>query len=172
MSPRKRDGERAFVDGVLTVGGDALAEVRRSRIHGRGVFARRTIAAGTPVLEYTGERLGNEEARRRYSETDGRKITYLLRLDAHTSIDGAVGGGLARFVNHRCLPSCELLVHKKRVFLITRRRVRPDEELTFDYHLVVRGDVDRETAEKAAPCRCGARRCRGTMLDPERPVRG
>lgn len=168
---RKTEPERAFVDGVLSVDGEPLCEVRRSPIHGRGVFARRTVAAGTPVLEYTGERIGNEEARARYAETDGRKVTYLLRLDARTSIDGAVGGGPARFVNHGCLPSCELLVHKKRVFLITRRRVRPDEELTFDYHLVVRGDVDLETAKKAAPCRCGARRCRGTMLDPTRPVR-
>lgn len=168
---KKEAPAQAFVDGVLTVGGEPLVEVRKSPIHGRGVFARRTIAAGTPILEYLGERIDDAEARVRYAETTGKKVTYLLRVDARTSIDGAVGGSAARFVNHGCLPSCELLLHKKRVFLITRRRVRPEEELTFDYHLVVRGDVDLETARRAAPCKCGARRCRGTMLNDDRPVR-
>lgn len=161
---------QALVAGVLCVDGEPLVEVRRSGIHGRGVFARVPIAAGVPVLEYTGERVTRAEGRRRYAETSGTRKTYLLRLNARTSIDGAVGGGPARFVNHGCMPSCELLVHRARVFVITRRRLRAGDELTFDYHLVVAGDVDLETARKAAPCRCGAKRCRGTMLHPSRPL--
>ncbi len=161
---------RAFIAGVLHIDEEPLVETRRSAIHGRGVFARRSIAAGTPVLEYTGERVTRAEGRRRYAETTGNRKTYLLRLNARTSIDGAVGGGPARFVNHGCAPSCELLVHRGRVFIITRRRLRAGDELTFDYHLVVAGDVELATAQRAAPCRCGSSRCRGTMLHPSRPI--
>ena len=40
--------------------------LRRSGIHGRGVFARELIPAGTRLIEYTGERITQEEGDRRY----------------------------------------------------------------------------------------------------------
>ena len=39
--------------------------VRQSRIHGRGVFARRTIRKGARIIEYRGERISVAEADRR-----------------------------------------------------------------------------------------------------------
>ena len=38
--------------------------LRRSGIHGRGVFAREHIPAGTRLIEYTGERITQEEGDR------------------------------------------------------------------------------------------------------------
>ena len=37
----------------------------QSAIHGRGVYARELIPDGTPVIEYTGERITKAEAARR-----------------------------------------------------------------------------------------------------------
>ena len=41
--------------------------VRHSAIHGRGVFALRTIGKGTRVMEYVGERITQREADRRHT---------------------------------------------------------------------------------------------------------
>ncbi|TMH60028.1 MAG: SET domain-containing protein-lysine N-methyltransferase, partial [Betaproteobacteria bacterium] len=49
------------------------------------------------------------------------------------------------------------------VFIHARRTIRAGEELTYDYGLVYEGRLSNR-ARKAFACRCGARRCRGTML--------
>lgn len=137
----------------------AQVAVKKSKIHGQGVFARAKIAAGAPVLEYIGERLSPAEARRRDPENN-----YLLNVDARTTIDGSSDSNVAKFVNHSCEPNLELLVYKKRVFLIALRDIARGEELTYDYNLVLHGSVDVPTALAATVCSCGAPSCRGTML--------
>src|SRR5881396_3805345 len=54
------DGERVLdVQSALDM--KPMFEVRTSTIHGRGVFARRPIAAGTRVIEYAGELISERE---------------------------------------------------------------------------------------------------------------
>jgi len=83
-------------------------------------------------------------------------------------IDARVRGNAARWINHSCSPNC--VTHEDdagRVFIEARRRIVPGEELTYDYRLWVDGRLTR--AERAQyACRCGARRCRGTLLLPRR----
>ena len=43
-----------------------LFEVRRSGIQGKGAFAVRPIKKGARIIEYTGERISDEEAGERY----------------------------------------------------------------------------------------------------------
>src|SRR5690349_17005616 len=43
-------------------------ELRRSPIHGLGAFALTDIPKGTRVIEYTGEKVSNAEADRRYDD--------------------------------------------------------------------------------------------------------
>jgi len=137
----------------------APVAVKKSKVHGRGVFARGKIAAGAPVLEYVGKHLTPAEARRLHPESG-----YLLNVDARTTIDGSDERNTARFLNHSCAPNLELLVYKKRVFLIALRDIERGEELTYDYNLVIHGDVDVPTALAETACACGAPSCRGTML--------
>lgn len=140
--------------------------VRASKIHGKGLFARTAIKPGTPVIEYDGERITPAEARRRYPEKPGEpRETYLLNIDRRTTIDAAKNR--IRFANHSCDPSCELLLYKKRAFLIALRPLGPGDEITYDYNLVIHGDVDVPTALAATVCKCGAASCRGTMLRVE-----
>lgn len=141
--------------------------VRRSAIHGRGVFATTEIAKGTQIVEYKGKRASWEEALARPdSDPDDPAHTFLFELDDGRVIDARVRGNAARWINHSCAPNC--VTHEDdagRVFVEAKRRIRPGEELTYDYRLFVEGGVTR--AERAQyACRCGAPRCRGSLLLP------
>ncbi len=144
-----------------------LVQARNSPIHGRGVYALAPIRKGTRILEYLGERISHAEADRRYArkrEDDGH--TFLFVASNRTVIDAGVNGNDARFINHSCQPNCETVIENSRVFIDAVRNIKPGEELGYDYQLTWESTDD--PAELALyACRCGARRCRGTMLDPE-----
>src|SRR3712207_5357088 len=72
--------------------------VRPSPIHRHGVFAEEEIPAKRRVIEYTGERITDEQANKRST----RKHIYFFSLNDGRMIDGAVGGSGAEFINHSC----------------------------------------------------------------------
>ncbi len=144
-----------------------LIEARNSKIHGRGVYAVAPIKKGTRVLEYLGDRISHAEADRRYEKKgDDDGHTFLFIASSRTVIDAGVGGNDARFINHSCNPNCETVIEGSRVFIDAIRDIKPGEELGYDYQLTWESTDD--PAELALyACRCGAKRCRGTMLDRE-----
>jgi SET domain-containing protein len=148
--------------------GRRVLEVCDSPIQGKGGFATRRIARGTRLIEYAGERIDHAEADRRYDDAAMRRHhTYLFTIDRHTVVDAAVGGNASRFINHSCEPNCDALIEGGRVFITAARDIRPGEELTYDYSVRREGGEEEEPPERYA-CRCGARRCRGTILSPRR----
>jgi hypothetical protein len=139
-------------------------EVRRSRVHGRGVFALQRIRKGTRLIEYLGERVSHKEADRRYQDKDARdNHTFLFTVDARTVIDAGVDGNDARFFNHSCDPNCESVIEDRRVWIEVIRTIEPGEEMTYDYQ-IVRDKDDPADIDEIFACRCGAIHCRGTML--------
>ena len=148
---------------------DPAYVVRNSAIHGRGVFATRTIRKGEDILEYRGRRISSEEADELPdSDPDNPFHTFLFELNDGRVIDAARGGNAARWINHSCQPNCEPYEDDDcRVFIAARRTIRAGEELGYDYKLNVPG---RRSARMLADyaCRCGAPRCRGTMVDPKK----
>jgi uncharacterized protein len=144
-----------------------FVEARNSAIHGTGVYAIRPIKKGTRVIEYLGDRISHAEADRRYelkSDDDGH--TFLFIASNRTVIDAGIDGNDARFINHSCNPNCETVIEKSRVFIDAIRNIKLGEELGYDYQLT--WESTDEPAELALyACRCGAKRCRGTMLDRE-----
>lgn len=154
-------------------GREPLYVVRNSRIHGRGVFAIRQIRKGTRILEYTGERISNAEADRRYDDTRmKRHHTFLFTLDSKTVIDGAIkkGGGDASYINHSCDPNCEAVITGKRIFIHALRSIEPGAELSYDYQYERTGKNDAEL-EKFYVCKCGAPNCRGSIMKPAKKKR-
>ncbi|WP_058865984.1 SET domain-containing protein [Chloracidobacterium thermophilum] len=144
-----------------------LCELRRSPIHGWGVFATTFIKARTRIIEYRGERISREEADRRYArKLEQTTHTFLFILDEYTVLDGGRFGNLARYINHSCEPNCESIQESSgRVFIEAIADIPPGTELTMDYHLQV-ADGDPETWRRDYPCACGAPRCRGTLVGP------
>lgn len=125
--------------------------IRESKIHRFGVYAGEHIPAHRKVIEYTGERISRRETKVRGS---GRH-TYLFALDAYWTIDGSVGGSGAEIVNHSCDPNLRSTIIRGHILYISRRVIRPGEELTVDYRFS--DDVER------IQCSCGARKCRGAI---------
>ena len=146
-------------------------ELRRSDIQGRGAFATRLIRRGQRIIEYTGERIGDDEADRRYDDDKmSRHHTFLFVVDDKVIVDAAVGGNDSRFINHSCDPNCEAVIERKRIFIYALRTIRPGEELAYDYQYERTNDHSAED-EKFYKCKCGAPNCRGTILAPEKPKR-
>ena len=143
-------------------------QVRRSGVHGKGVFALRPIAAGEPVIEYTGERITWKEALRRHPHDPKEpNHTFYFHIDDGHVIDALYGGNASRWINHACEPNCEADEQDGRVFIRALRDISPGEELYYDYGLVI---DERYTPKlkKEYACRCGSPICRGTMLSPKR----
>lgn len=142
--------------------------VRRSSIHGRGVFAVTDIAKGARIIEYTGDRISHAEADRLYGDLhDGSSHTMLFAATDKIVIDATKRGGPARWINHSCAPNCEANEEDGRVFIDAIRRIPPGTELSYDYNLVLE---ERHTPKlkREHPCHCGARNCRGTLLGRKR----
>tara|TARA_B100001245_G_scaffold61025_1_gene42183 strand:- start:114 stop:695 length:582 start_codon:yes stop_codon:yes gene_type:complete len=136
-------------------------EVRESEIHGTGVFASTKVPKGKKVIEYIGEKITKKESARRSialieknrgSETDG--AVYIFEVNKRHDIDGNIPENTARFINHSCDPNCEPDVIKNRVWLISTRKIKKGEELSYNY------GFDLEDYEEHK-CRCGAKECIG-----------
>lgn len=141
-------------------------EVRQSSIHGRGVYATEPIRKGKRIIEYKGKVVPWELA----SEQADGPHTFLFGLtNGKDVIDPDFGGNDARWINHSCKPNCEAIEEGKRVFIYALRSILPGEELFYDYGLEVDQPRTRKL-EQEYGCRCGSRRCRGTMLAPAEKV--
>jgi len=144
-----------------------LVAARRSRIHGTGVYATAFIKKGTRIIEYLGERISHSEADRRYErKRDDDGHTFLFIASSRTVIDAGVKGNEARFINHHCQPNCEAVIENSRVYIEAIRNIKPGDELGYDYQLTWESTDDPQELA-LYECRCGAKKCRGTMLDRE-----
>jgi SET domain-containing protein len=151
-----------------TNGGGRRIEVRRSGVHGKGVYAVQPLAKGETVIEYIGEVISWREALRRHPrDPKDPNHTFYFHIDDQHVIDAGVGGNAARWINHACKPNCEADEDEGRVFIKALRAIRPGEELFYDYGLSIDERYTPKVKREYA-CRCGAPRCRGTMLAPKR----
>ena len=146
-------------------------QVRRSPIHGNGVFAACNLAAESRVIEYRGLRLSHADADEQYEGNAETGHTFLFTLNEDFVIDANHGGNAARWINHSCKPNCQAFLiehkggekHKDRVIIETLRPIKAGEELSYSYAITL---DERHTPrlKKKWECRCGASECTGTML--------
>ncbi len=129
-----------------------------SRIHRLGVFAAQNIPARAKVIEYAGKRLNRRQACEVFRErlaSRSSKLHYLARVNSYWTVDGAVDGSGAEFVNHCCDPNLVMKTVRDHIWLISLRRIRRGEELSSDYAYDPNG--------MRVPCHCGSPKCRGTL---------
>lgn len=142
---------------------NAFCEVRQSPIHGRGVFASRSIRKGTRIIEYIGEKIDKEESNRRglelfeESQKTGGAAVYIFDLNEEWDLDGNKEYNDARLINHSCDPNAEMLNEDDELWLYALRDIRAGEEISFDYGYDLEHFMDH-------PCRCGTDSCVGYIV--------
>ena len=150
---------------------EPVYEVRKSPVHGNGVFAIRPIAAGERIIEYRGERITWDDATERAARAGGPvNHTFYFSLADGRVIDGGRRGNDARWINHACTPNCEAFEDEGRVYIHAMRDIDAGEELNYNYALIY-DEPHTARLKKLFACRCGTPGCTGTMLAPKRPSR-
>ena len=123
---------------------------RRSSISGWGVYAAQDIAEETRIVEYKGELVSQAEASRREARYLPRQRIWIFTINTRWARDAAVGGNVARYVNHACHPNCYIDIVGHTIWILASRDIRQGEELTYDYNT---------DGVAGIPCRCRPR-CR------------
>jgi SET domain-containing protein len=101
--------------------------VVKRTVTGLGLFATTLIPAGKRIVEYTGRLVTNEEVERR------KTGKYFFGVDEKYSIDGTPRTNVARYINHSCRPNAQAFVTGRRVWVWSKRAIKPGEEITYDY---------------------------------------
>ena len=150
-------------------------QARKSSSHGNGVFALAPIKKGEQIIEYKGMRRTHDEVDADDSGDVESGHTFLFTLNEVYVIDANYKGNSARWMNHSCEPNCQALIHETdgddpaddKVFIEAIRNIKPGEELTYNYGITL---AERHTPrlKKIWECRCGSKKCTGTMLQPKR----
>lgn len=102
--------------------------IGRSRT-GFGLFATTEIRKGAKIAEYKGRLLKTKDA----NILEARGNRYLYELNSRWTIDGSPRSNIARYFNHSCNPNAETYDVRHRVFIRTLRRIKPGEEIVYDY---------------------------------------
>jgi hypothetical protein len=121
--------------------------------NGIGVFAAREFQAGEVIIEdldgdYFSNPVSFDELLRQ-----GIPLDYVMQIGAHAF--HIPTPTIEDFTNHSCDPNSGLRMNPRGPIAVAIRRIRPHEEITFDYSTWLTGDYFNMT------CRCGSEKCRG-----------
>jgi SET domain-containing protein len=122
-----------------------VIQKRRSGIAGWGVFATQSIPKNTRIIDYAGEKITSRESARRERGYLQRGRIWCFKLSERHVRDAAVGGNLARYINHACRPNCYTQIVGDTIWIRAARTIRKGEELTYDYST---------DGEASITCRC------------------
>uniref|UniRef100_A0A3Q7IYV6 SET domain-containing protein n=1 Tax=Solanum lycopersicum TaxID=4081 RepID=A0A3Q7IYV6_SOLLC len=136
----------------------AKSKLFRTEGRGWGLSADENIKAGQFIMEYCGEVLSSEAAKKRCLAYEAHKIkdAYIMSLNANYFIDATKKGSLARFINHSCQPNCEtrkwIVLGETRVGIFAKRDISVGMELSYNYNFEWYGGAP-------VHCLCGAANC-------------
>lgn len=145
---------------------EKIYEVRKSPIHGNGVFAARDIKKGERIIEYLGEKISKEESNRRGLEREelakktGDGAVYIFELDDQWDIDGNFDYNDARFINHACRTNSESVCEDGHIYVYATRDIAKGEEILYNYGYSFKHFLDH-------PCKCGFPECVGYIVAVE-----
>ena len=102
-------------------------KVKRSSA-GLGLFTMEDIPKGQLIIEYTGERITQDQANKR-----GGK--YLFEVTDALVIDGTRREHTARYINHACKPNAEAEHDEEDdcIYIRAKKTIKAGEEITFHY---------------------------------------
>ena len=139
--------------------------VKKSRVHGSGIFASKNIKKGVQIIQYIGEKISKKEGDlrsekrlKRYLHSKKTGSVYIFELNSRFDIDGSPRYNKARYINHSCDPNCEVYGTGLKVWVYAIRDIKKGEELTYDYGFGFDQDY------KDFPCKCGSKECVGYII--------
>ena len=139
---------------------NSLYIVKTSKIHGKGVYAKKDIPKGIKVIEYVGNIVSRDRiAEEQYSKSEktGAGSVYIFELNKKQDVDGNVSWNPARYINHSCDPNCRYKRIDNHIWIVSFRDIKKGEELSYDY------GYDLEEY-KNHPCKCNSKNCLGYII--------
>ncbi len=141
-------------------------KVKKSVIHGTGVFATEAIKKNSKIIEYIGEKvtksegdLRSERRIKRYLHSKTVGSVYIFELNSRYDIDGSPKYNKARHINHSCNPNCEVQIERGHIWISSIKKIEKGEELTYDYGY----EFDKDDF-KDHTCKCKAKNCIGYII--------
>lgn len=136
---------------------NALFEIRKSKISGKGVFAIKKIAKGQTICFLIGELCSLDEIIKRCNEGKEEPSDPLgVEDEKYLDLDE-----VSRTFNHSCNPNTYVRGKNE---LVALRDIKIWEEITFDYSTTM--NDNEEKIKKAGrtlwtcKCHCGSKNCR------------
>tara|TARA_B100000989_G_C19420982_1_gene418617 strand:+ start:167 stop:658 length:492 start_codon:yes stop_codon:yes gene_type:complete len=140
--------------------------VKKSVIHGSGVFATKNIRKNTKIIQYIGEKITKKEGDRRsekrikkFLNSNSTGSVYIFELDKIYDIDGSPYYNKARYINHSCEPNCEVDVINKEIWISSIKNIKRGDELFYDYGYSFDKDDYKDHI-----CKCGSKNCIGFII--------
>ncbi len=144
-------------------------KIKKSKVHGTGIFATEKISKGTKIIEYIGEKISKKEGDKRselrikkYLDSKTTGSVYIFELNKKYDIDGSPTYNSARYINHSCSPNCEVDIKNGRIWISSIKKIKKDQELSYDYGY----DFD-EDDYKDHKCKCGSKNCIGYIISSD-----
>tara|TARA_B100001057_G_scaffold499678_1_gene611245 strand:- start:3744 stop:4238 length:495 start_codon:yes stop_codon:yes gene_type:complete len=144
-------------------------KVRKSKIHGTGVFAIQSIKKGIKIIEYIGEKVTKKEGDSRsekrikkYLNSKNTGSVYIFELNKKYDIDGTPLYNKARYLNHSCDPNCEVDIINNKIWISSIKNIKKGDELSYDYGYSFDKDDFRDH-----PCKCGSKKCIGYIISSD-----
>ena len=138
---------------------------KKSKTHGYGLYAAVNINKNIEIIEYVGDKVTKKEGDKRAdmqalrgSRNKNKGMVYVFELNERYDIDGSVACNYARFINHSCDPNCEVQNDKNKLWILSKKKIKKGEELTYNYGYSYDSDY------KDHKCNCGSLNCLGYIL--------
>lgn len=123
-----------------------LVMIKQTEEKGLGIFAIRDIKKDEYITEFTGPMVQIENL----DEYPADVVDHLFNIGRDRYI---MAKEPAVRTNHSCEPNAGIM---NDVFLVAMRDIKKDEEVTFDYSMII-------ADEWVLECRCGTASCRKTI---------
>ena len=143
--------------------------VKKSKVHGSGVFAKTDIKKNVKIIQYIGEKVSKSEGDKRSEDRIKRYLNskktgsvYIFELNSKYDIDGSPLYNKARYINHSCRPNCEVEIKNGKIWIKSIKNIKKDDELSYDYGY----DFDPEDFMDHL-CKCKSKNCVGYIVSKD-----
>tara|TARA_B110000858_G_C17757989_1_gene453056 strand:+ start:126 stop:602 length:477 start_codon:yes stop_codon:yes gene_type:complete len=144
-------------------------KIKKSKVHGTGVFAATNIKKNSKIIEYIGEKITKSEGNKRSADRIKKFLNkknegsvYIFELNKKYDIDGAPAYNKARYINHSCKPNCEVDIIENRIWIISIKKINKGDELNYDYGY----PFDKDDFSDHI-CKCGSINCIGYIISQD-----